>query len=176
MYDAHGPNVLSTSDLLAKSKEKPNGYTKSTLPVTNVPKILDQFDPRLLLMQDKNGSTSRPTPYRGRVPFTSQGGQKFLAIAKNKAWGRSRYRSGGALDFYNDLVAPTLNEDIDVETWERAKGKTPEGQEHEKKPDVENMQSHTDKPDPSADTTATFLWASRPESALPVRGSRRPAH
>ena len=97
-------------------------------------------------------------------------------MPKTKPGGDPDIDKRGALDFYNDLVAPTLNEDIDVETWERAKGKTPEGQEHEKKHDVENMQYHTDKPDPSADTTATFLWASRPESALPVRGSRRPAH
>lgn len=141
MYDAHGPNVLSASDLLVKSKKKPNGYAKKSLPVTNVPKVLSEFDPRLLLMQDKNGSTSRPVPYCGRVPFMSQGGQRFLAIAKNRAWGNSEIDKQGARDFYNDLVAPTLKEDIEVETWERAHGNVPEEQKKGDKHKVENMQS-----------------------------------
>ena len=32
-----------------------------------------------------------------------------MSMAKNKTWG---------LDFYNDLVGPALNENLDVETWE----------------------------------------------------------
>jgi hypothetical protein len=62
----------------------------------------------------KSGSTK---PYAAQVRFLSRGGQKFMAMAKNKAWDK---------DFYNDLVGPALNEDIDVETWERVKAIPPE--------------------------------------------------
>jgi hypothetical protein len=45
-----------------------------------------------------------------RIPFRSKASPKsggFMVIAKNKTWGK---------DFYNDLVGPTLHENIDVET------------------------------------------------------------
>ena len=63
-----------------------------------------------MLMGDKvaNGSAS----ISNTLPFQSKGGQKFIAIAKNKHWGH---------DFYNDLVGPTLHDNLEVETWEHAK-------------------------------------------------------
>ena len=69
-------------------------------------------------------------PYAAQVRFLSRGGQRFMAMAKNKAWDK---------DLYNDLVGPALNEDIDVETWERVTAIPPErqpGEVHE----VVNMQ------------------------------------
>jgi hypothetical protein len=59
-------------------------------------------------MHDQNGSMGRKPkpypprqtsitqpPYAGQVPFRSRGGQKFLAIAKNKAWGNKQDDSKG---------------------------------------------------------------------------------
>jgi deoxyribonuclease II len=144
MFDAHGPNVNIASDLLPKSAKKPNGFSSTQLPKTKVPTTLDSDDPRLKLMQDLNGSIKKPTPYPpldqaflkppypGRVPFTSRGGQKFIAIAKNRAWG---------LDFYNDLVGVVLNEDLEVETWENAGKNIPKSQKQGEVHKVENMRS-----------------------------------
>ena len=42
--------------------------------------------------------------------YRSTGGLRFKVIAKNKQWNR---------DFWNDLVAPSLEVDLDVETWIR---------------------------------------------------------
>jgi deoxyribonuclease II len=84
--------------------QQPNVYLASSIPseLEHTPN-----DPRLKLMQDQVASGS--TPISAVVPFRSNGGTKFIAIAKNKTWG---------LDFYNDLVGPTLHENLDVETWE----------------------------------------------------------
>ena len=140
MYDAHGPNVHLASDLLKKTSKQRNGYKASSLPLTEVPELLDPNDPRILLMQNKNGSTGRkPSPYSGRIPFKSRGGKKFLAIAKNKAWGNKEDDPHGAKDFYNDLVAPLLNEDLEVETWEHAGTKIPEDFEPGDQHSVEDM-------------------------------------
>lgn len=96
MYDAHGPNVNV---------------------VSAIPSPLAGDDPRVRLMKNLNGSmASKPKPYSGRVAFNSVAGEKFLAIAKNKAWGNKADDPDGVKDFYDDLVGPTLNEDIEVET------------------------------------------------------------
>ncbi len=120
MYDAHGPNV--------------NVFSA-------IPAALAADDPRVALMKDLNGSMQNPKPYSGRVAFNSRGGQKFLAIAKNKAWGNRQDDPDGAKDFYNDLVGPTLNEDIEVETWQNAGPKIPDAVEHGEAHEVENMKS-----------------------------------
>ncbi|MER8810371.1 deoxyribonuclease II family protein [Mesorhizobium australicum] len=44
------------------------------------------------------------------LPLMSRGGLAMKSIAKNRAWGS---------DFWNDLVGPALNEDINVESWIR---------------------------------------------------------
>ncbi|MGD0277952.1 MAG: deoxyribonuclease II family protein [Smithella sp.] len=44
------------------------------------------------------------------VSGNTKGGLKFKVIAKNREWGR---------DFWNDLVGPTLGDDMDVVTWIR---------------------------------------------------------
>lgn len=89
--------------------QQPNVYAASTLPPGAVP---SPDDARALLMQDKVASGTAPVT--ATVPFQSRGGQKFIAIAKNRYWGR---------DFYNDLVGPALHENLEVETWEH--GVTP---------------------------------------------------
>jgi deoxyribonuclease-2 len=83
--------------------QQPNVYLQSATP-SDLVRGAD--DPRAQLMAGHTVSGS--TPYSGSVPFLSKGGVKFTSIAKNKYWG---------LDFYNDLVGPTLHDDLDVETW-----------------------------------------------------------
>ena len=87
MFAAQQPNVFYASPTPADLVHEPN-------------------DPRRLLMDGHviEGSS----PVTSTVPFFSKGGVKFSSIAKNKYWG---------LDFYNDLVGPTLHENLDVETW-----------------------------------------------------------
>ncbi len=83
--------------------QQPNVYLPSAMP----PDLVKQpDDPRAQLMDGK--IVQGNSPYSGSIPFLSKGGVKFTSIAKNKYWG---------LDFYNDLVGPTLHDDLDVETW-----------------------------------------------------------
>jgi deoxyribonuclease-2 len=88
MFVAHQPNVYLSSKIPVDLANEPN-------------------DPRVKLMQNQVASGS--TPVQVVVPFNSKGGVKFISMAKNKTWGH---------DFYNDLVGPTLHDDLNVETWE----------------------------------------------------------
>lgn len=139
IYDAHGPNVNVSSDMLTKAFNKTNNFTNP--PATNVPKTLGLTDPRVKLMQNQNGSSgATPKPYAGQVPFNSKGGQKFLAIAKNRAWGDPACGQP-VKDFYDVLVSTALNENLEVETWEDCGTKVPQAQEQGETHDVENMHS-----------------------------------
>ena len=84
--------------------QQPNVYLASRIPVdlTNAPN-----DPRVNLIQDQVAKGN--TPLSVVIPFLSKGGTKFMSMAKNATWG---------LDFYNDLVGPTLHDNLEVETWE----------------------------------------------------------
>jgi len=84
--------------------QQPNVYLASAVPVDLAS---EPNDPRVKLIQNQVASGN--TPVHVVIPFRSSGGQKFMAMAKNKTWG---------LDFYNDLVGPALQENLDVETWE----------------------------------------------------------
>jgi deoxyribonuclease II len=88
MFVAQQPNVYHASDVPSALTGEPN-------------------DPRVKLMNDQVAAGS--TPVHVVIPFQSKAGLKFMSIAKNKTWN---------LDFYNDLVGPTLAENLDVETWE----------------------------------------------------------
>ncbi|HZJ62776.1 MAG TPA: deoxyribonuclease II family protein [Kofleriaceae bacterium] len=88
MYVAQQPNVYLASEIPAALAKEPN-------------------DARVKLMKDQVATGD--TPVHVVIPFRSRAGVKFMSIAKNKAWD---------LDFYNDLVGPTLKENLDVETWE----------------------------------------------------------
>ena len=109
MYVAQQPNVYLASDIPEALKNQPD-------------------DPRAQLMQDEIAPGN--SPLHVVIPFNSKGGVKFMSIAKNKAWG---------LDFYNDLVGPTLNENLDVETWEH--DPTPQPEDSDKVHDVVAMKS-----------------------------------
>jgi len=87
MFAAHQPNVYYASPTPADLVHAPN-------------------DPRLMLMEGH--VVTGDTPVANSIPFYSKANTKFMSIAKNKYWG---------LDFYNDLVGPTLHENLDVETW-----------------------------------------------------------
>ena len=69
----------------------------------NVPKT----DPLYLLTQPL---TPKPPGDADVVDLKSIGGMPFKVIAKNKEWND---------DFWNDLVGPTLKDDMDDETWIR---------------------------------------------------------
>jgi deoxyribonuclease-2 len=88
MYAAQQPNVYLASGIPAQLGDEPN-------------------DPRVKLIRDQVASGN--TPLHVVIPFTSKAGVKFMSMAKNRTWN---------LDFYNDLVGPTLKENLDVETWE----------------------------------------------------------
>lgn len=88
MYVAQQPNVYLASEI-------PSGLSS------------DPNDARAKLMRDLVASGN--TPVHMVVPFRSRAGVKFMSIAKNRTWD---------LDFYNDLVGPTLKENLEVETWE----------------------------------------------------------
>jgi deoxyribonuclease-2 len=53
-----------------------------------------------------------PTGDSSVIDLKTAAGMPFKVIAKNKKWNN---------DFWNNLVGPTLKEDIDVETWIRGK-------------------------------------------------------
>jgi deoxyribonuclease-2 len=84
--------------------QQPNVYLASQIPIDLAK---EPNDPRVKLIQNQVAAGN--TPLSVVVPFYSKGGVKFTCMAKNPTWG---------LDFYNDLVGPTLHEDLDVETWE----------------------------------------------------------
>lgn len=75
--------------------------------LTRVPEGMDQHDPLYVLTQTLDPNAAGDADV---VDCASRGGLPFKVIAKNRKWGK---------DFWNDLVGPTLKEDIDVETWIR---------------------------------------------------------
>jgi len=116
LQDAEVSRVLANQMFVG---QQPNVYHTSPTPsdLVGTPN-----DPRVQLMAGK--IVTGNSPYSGSVPFLSKGGVKFTSIAKNRYWG---------LDFYNDLVGPTLHDDLNVETWEH--GTTP--------PSIDSDKVHT---------------------------------
>ena len=70
---------------------------------------LPQTDPLFLLTQQLKPN---PPADSNVLDLKSRGGMPFKVIAKNRNWDK---------DFWNDLVGPTLKDDMDVETWIRGK-------------------------------------------------------
>jgi deoxyribonuclease II len=105
--------------------QQPNVYLASSVPATLAH---EPNDPRVKLIQNQVASGN--TAVHVVVPFTSKAGVKFTSMAKNRTWG---------LDFYNDLVGPTLAEDLDVETWEHDPVPPPE--DSDKKHTVVDMKA-----------------------------------
>jgi len=71
--------------------------------VANLPKS----DPLYLLTQH---SDSKPAGDSNVIKLKTVGGMDFMVLAKNKEWNK---------DFWNDFVGPTLEDDMDDETWIR---------------------------------------------------------
>jgi deoxyribonuclease-2 len=80
--------------------QEPQVYFPNT---ANLPKT----DPLYILSQPL---TPNPPADSGSIDLKTSGGMAFKVIAKNKEWND---------DFWNDLVGPTLKDDMDVETWIR---------------------------------------------------------
>ena len=72
-----------------------------------VPTSLSKTAPLYLLAQPLS---PKPTPDGDTIDVKSIGGMPFKVVAKNKRWNK---------DFWNDLVGPTLGDDMDDETWIR---------------------------------------------------------
>jgi deoxyribonuclease-2 len=68
---------------------------------------LPKTDPLFLLMQPLKPN---PPADSSVIDLKTREGLPFKVIAKNRQWGK---------DFWNELVGPTLKEDMDVETWIR---------------------------------------------------------
>lgn len=68
---------------------------------------LPETDPLYVLTQPLNPS---PPAAADAIDVKSIGGMPFKVIAKNKEWDK---------DFWNELVGPTLQDDMDDETWIR---------------------------------------------------------
>lgn len=75
----------------------------------HLPASLPKTDPLYQLTQPLNPNATGDSD---ALSFKTRGGQPFKVIAKNRKWGK---------DFWNDLVGPTLADDLDVETWIRGK-------------------------------------------------------
>ncbi|HTQ87330.1 MAG TPA: deoxyribonuclease II family protein [Candidatus Solibacter sp.] len=85
------------------SAQQPLVYLASAVPA----ELAGQADdPRTNLL--KNQVTADKSPLQAVVPFLSKGGVKFICMAKNPS---------ADVDFYNDIVGPTLHDNLDVETW-----------------------------------------------------------
>jgi deoxyribonuclease-2 len=82
-------------------------YQQPQVYLPHLPASLEKSSPlytlSLPLSQTVPGGTSA-------IDCLTGGGLKFRVIAKNREWGK---------DFWNDLVGPTLGDDMDVETWIR---------------------------------------------------------
>lgn len=68
---------------------------------------LPKTDPLFALTQKP---APKPPGDSNVLNLTTRGGMPFKVIAKNREWQK---------DFWNELVGPTLGEDMDVETWIR---------------------------------------------------------
>lgn len=95
-----------TANLIAAQmlcQQNPQILTESS----RVPSTLQPNEPLSGLFHG-NGIDESKKP--STLRFESRGGQAFLLIAKSREWGE---------DFWLDLVSPTLNADLVVETWRR---------------------------------------------------------
>jgi deoxyribonuclease-2 len=95
---------LATASLIAKqmaTHQQPQTY------LPHLPASLDKTDPLYRLTQPLDAT---PPGDSDVLEARTRGGLAFKVIAKNRQW---------AQDFWNDLVGPTLQEDLKVETWIR---------------------------------------------------------
>lgn len=63
---------------------------------------------------------NQPVPSQpAAIPLQSRNGQNFSFFAKNKVWSEPPSTGAVGLDFWSDLVGPTLKVSMNVETWRR---------------------------------------------------------
>ena len=66
-------------------------------------------------------ATATKFPAASKVPaavdLSSKAGQAFRFFGKSKAWSQARDGVPDGLDFWSDLVGPSLRVNLDVETW-----------------------------------------------------------
>jgi deoxyribonuclease-2 len=86
-------------------------YQQPQVFVYKLPAALDAASP---IQQLAKGVNLAAAPGHDVQKLTTRGGFGFQVIAKNRLWNQ---------DFWNELVAPTLNTDINVETWIRGGAK-----------------------------------------------------
>ncbi|WP_077037169.1 deoxyribonuclease II family protein [Pelomonas sp. KK5] len=79
-------------------------------PQVYFPRVPKGLDPHSPLHALSRGADPNPAGDSRVVSLATRGGKHFLVIAKNRQWNK---------DFWNELVAPALNDDMDVETWIR---------------------------------------------------------
>lgn len=95
---------LDTANAIAQqmiNHQEPQVY------LSRIPDSLDKSTPLYQLTQDVNPNAVGDSNV---IECLSRGGLRFKVLAKNRKWGK---------DFWNDLVGPTLQADLDVETWIR---------------------------------------------------------
>ena len=97
---------LATASAVAKQMAE---YQQPQIYLPHLPNALAKSDPLYVLTQPLNKAVA---PGTNDLPCKTRGGLAFHVIAKNREWGK---------DFWNDLVGPTLKEDMNVETWIRGK-------------------------------------------------------
>ena len=106
----YGQTFLCISVDLATASKIAAQMLNEQQPQTYLPRIpatLDKSDPLCRLAQPLNPNVLGNSSV---IDLKSRGGLPFKVIAKNRRWGK---------DFWNDLVGPTLREDMDDETWIR---------------------------------------------------------
>jgi deoxyribonuclease-2 len=91
------------------------GFQQPQSYLPHMPPSLPKSGPLYRITQPLNPNVSGNSD---DLPFTSLGGLKFHVIAKNRLWGK---------DFWNDLVADKIKENIDVDSWIRGKNEIPPG-------------------------------------------------
>jgi len=97
---------LATAGAIAKQMAV---YQQPQVFLPHTPKALAKTDPLYVLTQPLSKTVPGGT---NNIKCKTRGGLAFNVIAKNREWGK---------DFWNDLVGPTLKENMDVETWIRGK-------------------------------------------------------
>lgn len=106
----YGQTFLCLSlDMATASKiaEQMANHQEPQVFLPRIPSSLSKTDPLFLL------TTSVDTNATGDsnvIDLKTRAGMPFKVIAKNRKWGK---------DFWNDLVGPALQADMDVETWIR---------------------------------------------------------
>jgi len=105
----YGQTYLCISIDLATASQIANQMLHHQEPQVYFPNPADlpKTDPLYLLTQPL---TPNPPGDSSVLQCKSQAGMPFQVIAKNREWNK---------DFWNDLVGPTLDDDMDDETWIR---------------------------------------------------------